>query len=75
MTNVVVGERTRRLDLSRLSFLFVDEHTSQLQPIMGIPPLVPVPRKVNVREGEATYQIYIKSRFGVNLIEGFTRFR
>jgi hypothetical protein len=48
---VVDEERTSRLDLKRLSFLFDDVHTSQLHPIMGMPPLVPVPRKVKVNEG------------------------
>jgi hypothetical protein len=39
------------LGLNRLSFLSVDVHTSQLQAIIGTPVLVPVPRKVILREG------------------------
>ena len=53
-------ERTSRLDLNLLSFLSGDEQTSQLHPIIGMPPLVPVPKNVNVSKREATYQIYIK---------------
>jgi len=57
---VVDDERTSRLDLNLLSFLSGDEQTSQLHPIIGMPPLVPVPKNVNVSKREATYQIYIK---------------
>jgi len=56
---VVDDERTSRLDLNLLSFLSGDEQTSQLHPIIGMPPLVPVPKNVNVSKREATYQIYI----------------
>jgi hypothetical protein len=37
----------------RLSRGSVDVQTSQEQPIMGTPPLVPVPRKVMVSPGKA----------------------
>jgi len=37
-----------------LSFLSVDVQTSQSQPIMGTPLLVPVPRKVILIGGYAT---------------------
>src|SRR5690606_28379812 len=54
---VVVADLTRMLERSLLSFLSFEVHTSQLQPIIGIPPLVPVPRYVMVSEGYATLQI------------------
>ena len=41
---LITGETT-------LSFASVEVHTSQLQPIMGIPVLVPVPRNVIVSVG------------------------
>jgi hypothetical protein len=42
------------LGRNRLSFASVDVQTSQLQAIIGTPVLVPVPRKVVLREGYAT---------------------
>jgi hypothetical protein len=39
------------LGRSRLSFLSVEVQTSQSQPIMGTPLLVPEPKKVILREG------------------------
>jgi len=53
-TNVVLAERTNTLLRNLLSFLSVDVQTAQLQPIMGTPLLVPVPRNVIVREGHVT---------------------
>jgi len=44
------------LDRRRLSFLSGDVHTSQLQPIMGTPLLVPVPRNVIFKGGHCTWQ-------------------
>jgi hypothetical protein len=45
-----------------LSFLLVDEQTAQLQPIIGTPLLVPVPKKVIESEEFCTNQIYIKKQ-------------
>jgi hypothetical protein len=42
---------------NRLSRLSVDVQTVQLQPIMGTPLLVPVPRKVMVNGGCCTQQM------------------
>jgi len=39
------------LERKRLSFTSVDRQTSQSQATMGTPVLVPVPRKVMVKEG------------------------
>jgi hypothetical protein len=39
------------LGLNRLSFLSVEVQTSQSHAIIGTPLLVPVPRKVILREG------------------------
>jgi len=46
-----VDDCTSILERSRLSFLSVDVHTAQSQAIIGTPLLVPVPRKVILREG------------------------
>src|SRR5665213_625398 len=43
---------------SLLSFSLSEEQTSQSQPIIGTPPLVPVPKKVILRSGYATFQSY-----------------
>jgi hypothetical protein len=42
------------LERSRLSLLSEDVHTSQPQPIMGTPLLVPVPRNVIFKGGVCT---------------------
>jgi len=39
------------LGRNRLSFVFLDVHTSQPHAIIGTPVLVPVPRKVILRAG------------------------
>ena len=44
--------------LKRLSLGSVEVQTSQSQPIMGTPLLVPVPKNVMVRDGICTDQIY-----------------
>jgi hypothetical protein len=44
------------LERSRLSFWSPDRQTSQSQPIIGTPLLVPVPRNVMVRGGQVTLQ-------------------
>jgi hypothetical protein len=41
---------------SRVSFSSIDVHTSQSQAIMGMPLLVPVPKKVMVNGGQITFQ-------------------
>jgi len=48
---VVLADWTSMLERRRLSFLSVEVQTSQSQPIMGTPLLVPVPRNVILREG------------------------
>jgi hypothetical protein len=48
---------TRMLVRRRLSFLSADVHTAQGQPIMGMPVLVPVPRKVIFSGGCCTKQM------------------
>jgi len=53
----VVGDSTRMLERNLLSFGFDEVQTAQEQPIIGIPVLVPVPRKVIFKVGEATAQI------------------
>jgi hypothetical protein len=42
------------LGRKRLSFSSADVHTSQSHAIMGTPALVPLPKKIIVREGYAT---------------------
>jgi hypothetical protein len=46
------------LGRSRLSFTSVEVQTSQSQAIIGTPLLVPDPRKVIVRGGQITNQMY-----------------
>jgi hypothetical protein len=53
-TNVVFAEWINTLLRSLLSFLSEDVQTAQLQPIIGTPVLVPVPRNVIVRGGHVT---------------------
>jgi hypothetical protein len=54
---VVVADCIKILERSLLSFASVEVHTSQEQPIMGMPVLVPVPRKVIFSGGAFTEQI------------------
>ena len=57
-TMVVVVDCTKMLVRNLLSFLLGDVQTAQWQPIIGIPVLVPVPKKVNVNCGAFTLQNY-----------------
>ena len=50
-TQHTLDKMEKILERSLLSFLSVDRHTSQSQPIMGTPPLVPVPKNVMVSGG------------------------
>jgi len=56
-TIVVVGDSTKMLVRSRLSFGFDEVQTAQWQPIIGMPVLVPVPRNVILMFGALTKQI------------------
>jgi hypothetical protein len=53
----VAADSTRMLVRKRLSFLLEDVHTMQLHPIIGIPLLVPVPKKVIFNKGQSTPQM------------------
>jgi hypothetical protein len=53
---VVLALCTRILLRNLLSFLLADVQTSQSQPIIGTPLLVPVPRNVILRGGLCTMQ-------------------
>jgi hypothetical protein len=56
-TNRVFLDSTKMLLRKRLSFLSGEVHTAHSQAIIGTPLLVPVPRKVILREGELTWQM------------------
>jgi len=54
-TIVVVADCTKMLLRKRLSFLLVDVHTAQEQPIIGTPLLVPVPKNVIFNKDVCTF--------------------
>jgi hypothetical protein len=56
MTRVVVSLSTNKLLRNRLSRASVEPQTAQSQAIIGTPPLVPVPKKVNVKGGTNMHQ-------------------
>lgn len=52
MTTWVVSEAMRILLRRRLSLGSAEVHTAQSHPIIGTPPLVPVPKNVTVNEAK-----------------------